>query len=107
MLLKLANAEEFSTALKGAHLAIAPPTRPSGEPAVQWNESALPFVDAGYEPETASEVHGRGIQSGMSWMTQRDGPGLRTPCTTIAAVLLVLELPQNACQQVRYVLCEY
>ena len=85
-MLKLATAEEFSAALKGAHLAIAPPARPSGEPAVHWDESALPFAGAGYEPETASEMHGRGIQAGMGWMTQRDGPGL---CTHARSLLLI------------------
>ena len=66
-------AEEFSTALKAAHLAIPPPDRPSGAAAVQWDERTLPFAGAVYAPETASEVHGRGVQTGMSWMTQ-SGP---------------------------------
>ena len=69
-------AEEFSAALKAAHLAIRPSAIPSGAAAVHWDDSALPFAGAEYEAETASEVHGRGVQAGMSWISQRDGPGV-------------------------------
>ena len=78
----LLPAEEFSAALKSAHLAL--PLRPTeaeagagaGEGgALEWSDAALPFAGAAFEGETASEVHGRGVQGGMSWMKQRDGPG--------------------------------